>query len=45
MHSIFLNHLGIYMVVFSIPKLLDPRTRPQVGEDSVRILPHTLGDI
>ena len=33
MHSIFLNHLGIYLVVFSIPKLLDPGTQQQVGED------------
>ena len=31
MHSVFLNHLGTYMVVFSIPKLLHPNKKDQVS--------------
>ena len=31
MHSVFLNQLASYMVVFSIPKLLDPSTQKEVG--------------
>ena len=31
MHSVLLNQLGTFAVLFSIPKLLDKRTRPTVS--------------
>lgn len=32
MHSVFLNQLGVYIVVFSIVKLLQPQTKDQVAK-------------
>ena len=53
MHSVLLHPLGIYMVVFSIPRLLNPDTRQQVGSmdahafhlDSLRILRSIISDL
>ena len=36
MHSVLLHRLGIYIVVFSIPRLLNPDTRQQVGSMDAR---------
>ena len=38
MHSALLHPLGIYMVVFSIPRLLNPDTRQQVGLVDAHVL-------
>ena len=31
MHSVLLNQLGTFAVLFSVPKLLDKRARPTVS--------------
>ena len=31
MHSVLLNRFGVYVIVFSIPKLLNKKTQQEVG--------------